>query len=96
MLTCGIISFIICDDRCIQTGNKQIFWKGTLEMEVLQLILFIVYIAAGWWAANRTVYANRVIFGQYSTIMMQKFIVVLLFGWALIPIALIKTFLLGR
>jgi len=28
--------------------------------------------------------------------MMQKFIVVLLFGWVLIPVALIKTFLFGR
>lgn len=65
-------------------------------MEVLQSILFFVYIAAGWWAANRTVYANRVIFGEYLTIMMQKFIVVLLFGWVLIPVALIKTFLFGR
>ncbi len=65
-------------------------------MEVLATIIFIIYIAAGWWAANRTIYANRVIFGQYLNILVQKFFVVFLFGWLLIPIALIKTFLLGR
>lgn len=65
-------------------------------MEILGSILLIIYIAAGWWAANRTVYANRVVFGQYTTILMQKFMVALLFGWLLIPVALIKTFLLGR
>lgn len=65
-------------------------------MEVLGTILFIVYISAGWWAANRTIYANRVLFGQYTAILMQKFIVAFVLGWILIPVALIKTFLLGR
>lgn len=53
-------------------------------------ILLIIYILAGWWAANRTIYVNRIIVGQWSAIVIQKFIVAFLLGWILIPIALIK------
>ena len=53
-------------------------------------ILLAVYIALGWWAANRTVYANKVLFGSWNAIVLQKFAVALFLGWILIPIALIR------
>ena len=55
-------------------------------------VLLLIYILAGWWAANRTIYANRVIVGQWNAIAIQKFIVALFLGWILIPVALIKLF----
>lgn len=58
-------------------------------------ILFIVYIALGWWAANRTIYANKAIIGSWNAIILQKFTVAMFLGWLLIPIALIKV-LTGR
>ncbi len=61
-------------------------------MSTFGWIIVIVYVAAGWWAANRTIYANRALIGTMYAIMMQKFIVASLLGWILIPIALIKTF----
>ena len=56
-------------------------------------ILFLVYIALGWWAANRTIYANKITFGTWNAIFLQKFMVAFFLGWLLIPIAIIKTLL---
>lgn len=53
-------------------------------------ILFLVYIALGWWAANRTIYANKITIGAWNAIFFQKFMVAFFLGWLLIPIALIK------
>lgn len=53
-------------------------------------ILFAVYIVLGWWAANRTVYANNVLFGSWNAIVLQKFAVAFFLGWILIPIALFR------
>ena len=47
-------------------------------------LLFLVYIIAGWWAANKT------LFGSIYAIWTQKFIVAMFLGWILIPIAIIK------
>ena len=57
-------------------------------MENIKAVLFIVYIVAGWWAANRTVFANHAMFGSWSVIL--KLLVAIFFGWILIPVAIIK------
>lgn len=54
-------------------------------------VLFIIYLILGYWAANRTIYANKIVFGTWSAIFMPKFWVGMFLGWLLIPIALIKT-----
>ncbi len=56
-------------------------------------ILFLIYIAAGYWAADQTIYANKILIGTTTSIFIRKFALALMFGWALIPIALIKVFL---
>lgn len=53
-------------------------------------ILLVIYIVLGWWAANRTVYANKVLFGSWNAIVLQKFAVALFLGWLLIPVAVIR------
>ena len=60
-------------------------------METLRLIGFIVYCLAGYWAVNRTIYANYVMYGDLATIFMRKVIVGMLAGPVCIPLAIIKT-----
>ena len=40
-------------------------------------VLLLIHILAGWRAANRTIYANRVIVCQWNAIAIRKFIVAL-------------------
>lgn len=54
-------------------------------------VLFIIYLILGYWATNRTIYANKIVFGTRNAIFMQKFLIGMFLGWLLIPIALIKT-----
>ena len=60
-------------------------------METLKLIGFIIYCLAGYWAVNRTIYANYVMYGDLLTIFMRKVIVGMLVGPVCIPLAIIKT-----
>ena len=60
----------------------------------METILVLVYIVAGWWAANRTIFANYAMFGTWNSIVLMKLFAALFLGWILIPIALIKVFLL--
>ena len=62
----------------------------------METILVIVYIAAGWWAANRTIFANSAMFGTWNCIVLMNLVAALFLGWILIPIALIKEFLLNK
>ncbi len=57
------------------------------------MILLFIYMALGYWATGRTIYANKILIGAGNTIFLQKVIMGTLFGWALIPIAIIKMIL---
>ena len=46
--------------------------------------------ALGYWATGRTIYANSILIGTGNTIFMGRLIMGTLFGWILIPIAVIK------
>lgn len=59
----------------------------------MDTIIFIVYLALGYWAAGQTVYANKIRIGTWSNLFLTRFIVGALLGWVLIPVALIKMFL---
>ena len=57
----------------------------------LGAILFLAYWAAGYWAVNQTVYANKVVvYNKPGDLFIQKSIFALIGGWILIPAALIK------
>lgn len=59
-------------------------------------ILLLVYMAAGYWAAKTTIYANKILISnKIGGIFMQTLIMGTLLGWFLIPWALIKR-LMGR
>lgn len=54
------------------------------------IVLFFIYMALGYWATGKTIYANKILIGTGSAIFMRRIIWGTLFGWILIPLALIK------
>lgn len=60
-------------------------------MEVVINILFIVYVIVGYWSTGKTVYANKIVFHKFGELFLMRLILGTLFGWALIPWALIKS-----
>lgn len=61
----------------------------------MEILIVIVYIIAGYWAVGKTIYANKIVFGTWDGILMQRVVLGFVIGWLLIPIAIIKS-LLGR
>ena len=58
--------------------------------------LFILYLFLGYWAAGRTIYANKIIFTTAPFgFSFSKFMAGMFLGWILIPIALIRA-IFGR
>lgn len=57
------------------------------------MILFFIYMAFGYWATGRTIYANKILIGAGNVIFMRRLIWGTLLGWLLIPVALINMFL---
>ena len=53
-------------------------------------ILLIVYWIAGYWATGQTIFANKIIIHQFGELFIQRLILGLILGWALIPIAILK------
>ncbi|MBQ8432557.1 MAG: hypothetical protein IJX28_06700 [Clostridia bacterium] len=53
-------------------------------------ILIIVYCVAGYWSVGQTIYADKIRIGTWSNLFLQQFIIGLLAGWILIPVAIIK------
>ena len=54
------------------------------------LLVIILYVALGYWAAGKTVYANAIRIGTWGELFFRRLGVGVLLGWILIPIALIK------
>ena len=61
----------------------------------MEILIVIVYIIAGYWAVGKTIYANKILFGTWDGILMQRVVLGFVIGWLLIPVAIIKS-LLGR
>ena len=54
------------------------------------MILLFVYMALGYWATGKTIYANKIIIHSFGQLFMQRMIMGSVLGWILIPWALIK------
>lgn len=59
-------------------------------------ILGIIYMVLGYWATGRTIYKNRILIGTSHGIFMERWMMGLLLGWILIPIALIGAIFGGK
>ena len=54
------------------------------------VIILLIYMLLGYWATGRTIYANRILIGEGNAIFGRRLVMGFLFGWALIPWAIIK------
>ena len=52
--------------------------------------VWILYIVLGYWSVGQTIYANKIIIGPMGTLWIKRFILGFMFGWVLIPVAIIK------
>lgn len=57
----------------------------------MDTILLIAYVALGYWAAGKTIYANKIRIGTFKDLVLTRLIVGVLLGWILIPVAIIKS-----
>lgn len=57
--------------------------------------MFIIYLVLGYWAAGAVCYSNKIVIHSPGAFFMRKLIIGFVFGWALIPIAILKL-LFGR
>ena len=48
-------------------------------------LIFVVYWILGYWAAGRTVYANKIRIGTFKNLVLTRAIVGSILGWILIP-----------
>ncbi len=55
------------------------------------LIVLGIYMAAGYWATGKTIYANRILIGEWNTIFLRRVTMGTILGVVLIPWAIIKT-----
>lgn len=58
-------------------------------------MLVIIYIIAGYWATNQTIYANKIRIGSNLYLFMSRLVWGAIFGWILIPWAIVKKLLVG-
>ena len=65
-------------------------------MEVLEIIILVIYVVAGWWAINKVWYSKRVyLVSDSAGFYIRKLVVAIFLGWLCIPIAIIMK-LLGK
>lgn len=54
----------------------------------MEALFILVYLILGYWAVGETVWANRIIVG--TNIFRYRIAIAFVFGWVLIPVALLK------
>ena len=56
----------------------------------MEMIIILAYCALGYWAAGQTIYANKIQIGTMQDIFLTRFLVGVLLGLILIPVAILK------
>ena len=63
----------------------------------MDIVILIVYVAAGYWVINRVWYSKHTyITNDVSAFYVKKLAAAIFFGWVAIPIAIIMTILGGK
>ncbi|MBQ3566766.1 MAG: hypothetical protein IJA12_06255 [Oscillospiraceae bacterium] len=57
------------------------------------IIIIFIYGALGYWACGKTIYANKIRIGKATDLFLTRLIFGLLFGFVLIPVAVLKMIL---
>lgn len=55
------------------------------------MILILLYVALGYWATGKTIYANKILIGTGQSIFLKRASMGAILGWILIPVAIIKS-----
>lgn len=57
----------------------------------METVILIIYAVASYWATNKVLYEGKVVFYSSAYVhYMKKFLIGMMFGWILIPIAILK------
>lgn len=56
-------------------------------------IIFLIYVVLGYWSTGQTIYANKIIISTGNTMFIRRLTYGTIFGWILIPVAIIKSLL---
>ena len=64
--------------------------KREINKEVFHMILLIIYAILGYWAVGQTIWANKIVFGQWNVIIVQRLLLGCILGFILIPLAILK------
>ena len=80
------ISKLLC---IINAKQQDVNVIGKREVKKM-IIILAIYMIAGYWAAGKTIYANKIRIGTMTTLFMQRLIMGTLLGVVLIPWALLK------
>ena len=52
-------------------------------------MFLVVYLVLGYWSTGKTIYRNYILIGAPGDIFMKRLIMGFIFGWALIPVAIV-------
>ena len=56
----------------------------------MDMMIFIVYSALGYWAVGQTIYANKIQVGAMKDIFLTRLVLGILLGLILVPVAILK------
>ena len=58
------------------------------------MIIAVIYLVLGYWATGKTTHANKIFIGYgIGGVFCERLAFAFIFGWILIPVALIRTIL---
>jgi hypothetical protein len=61
-----------------------------VEGKKMEMVVFIVYCVLSYWAVGQTIYANKIQIGSMKDIFLTRFVLGVLLGLILIPVAILK------
>lgn len=53
----------------------------------------VIYLILGYWATGQTIYKNKILIGTGQAIFMRRVMMGFIFGFVLIPVAIIRVVL---
>lgn len=61
-----------------------------VEGKKMEMVVFVVYCVLSYWAVGQTIYANKIQIGSMKDIFLTRFVLGVLLGLILIPVAILK------
>jgi hypothetical protein len=61
-----------------------------VEGKKMEMVVFFVYCVLSYWAVGQTIYANKIQIGSMKDIFLTRFVLGVLLGLILIPVAILK------